>query len=135
MKIAIITDDGKTISRHFGRATHYLVVTIEDGRETSREMREKLGHGQFSVAGHEEHHGEHHGEQHGFDESSHGKHAQMAGTISDCQTVICGGMGMGAYESMRRLNIQPVVTDLTDIGQVIQAYIAGKLVDHTELLH
>jgi predicted Fe-Mo cluster-binding NifX family protein len=131
MKVAIITDDGKTISRHFGRATHYLVVTIEDGKETNREMREKMGHQQFSAMGHEEHHGE----QHGFDESSHGKHIQMAGTISDCQAVICGGMGMGAYESMRRLNIQPVVTDLTDIGQVIQAYIAGKLVDHTELLH
>jgi predicted Fe-Mo cluster-binding NifX family protein len=49
--------------------------------------------------------------------------------------VICGGMGMGAYESMRRLNIQPVVTDITDIEQAIRAYIDGKLVDHTELLH
>jgi predicted Fe-Mo cluster-binding NifX family protein len=131
MKIAIITDDGKTISRHFGRATHYLVVTIDEGMETNREMREKLGHGQFSAAGPEEHHGEHHG----FDVSSYGKHTQMAGAISDCQVVICGGMGTGAYESMRRLNIQPVVTDLTDIGQVIQAYIDGKLIDHTELLH
>jgi predicted Fe-Mo cluster-binding NifX family protein len=98
---------------------------------TNREMREKLGHGQFSAVGQEEHHGE----QHGFDEASHGKHSQMAGAISDCQVVICGGMGMGAYESMRRLNIQPLVTDLSDINQAIQAYIDGKLVDHTELLH
>jgi predicted Fe-Mo cluster-binding NifX family protein len=131
MKAAIITDDGKTISQHFGRATHYLVVTIDDGKETNREMREKLGHGQFSAVGHEEHHGEHHG----FDEAAHGKHSQMAGAITDCQVVICGGMGMGAYESMRRLNIQPVVTDITDIEQAIQAYIDGKLVDHIELLH
>ncbi len=131
MKLAIITDDGKSISQHFGRATHYLVITIEEGKEINREMREKLGHSQFSAVGPEEHHGE----RHGFDESSHGKHAQMAGSISDCQAVICGGMGMGAYESMRRLNIQPLVTDLSDIDQAIQAYIDGKLVDHTELLH
>jgi len=42
---------------------------------------------------------------------------------------------MGAYESMRRLNIQPVVTDLGDINEAVQAYIDGKLVDHTEKLH
>ena len=44
-------------------------------------------------------------------------------------------MGAGAYESMRRLNIQPVVTDLRDIEAAAQAFIDGKLLDHTELLH
>jgi predicted Fe-Mo cluster-binding NifX family protein len=34
MKIAAITDDGRTISQHFGRASHYMVVTIEDGKIT-----------------------------------------------------------------------------------------------------
>jgi len=31
MKIAVITDDGKTISQHFGRSPYYLVLTIEEG--------------------------------------------------------------------------------------------------------
>jgi predicted Fe-Mo cluster-binding NifX family protein len=44
-------------------------------------------------------------------------------------------MGMGAYESMKRLNITPVVTDITDIEAALQAYLEGKLTDHTELLH
>jgi predicted Fe-Mo cluster-binding NifX family protein len=131
MKIALITDDGKTISQHFGRAPYYLVVTIDEGKVITREMREKMGHNQFSDHGHEEGHGEHHG----INGESHGKHAMMADTISDCQVVICGGMGMGAYESMRRLNIQPVVTDMSDIDKVIQAYIDGTLEDHTERLH
>jgi predicted Fe-Mo cluster-binding NifX family protein len=131
MKIALITEDGKTISQHFGRAPYYLVVTIDEGKVIDRETREKMGHNQFSGHGHEEGHGEHHG----LDNGSHGKHAQMADAISDCQVVICGGMGMGAYESMRRLNIQPVVTDMSDIAQAIQAYIDGVLVDHTERLH
>ena len=44
-------------------------------------------------------------------------------------------MGYGAYESMRRLNIQPIVTDLGDIDAAVQAYIGGTLVDHPEKLH
>jgi len=131
MKIAVITDDGKSISQHFGRAPYYMVYTIEEGKIKNREMRNKMGHNQFSSAGH----AEHHHEQHGLDEASHNKHAQMAGSIEDCQVLICGGMGMGAYESMRRLNIQPIVTDLGDSETAVQAYIDGKLLDHTEKLH
>jgi transcriptional regulator with XRE-family HTH domain/predicted Fe-Mo cluster-binding NifX family protein len=132
MKIAVITDDGKSISQHFGRAPYYLVLTIEEGKVVSREMRDKMGHNQFSGQPHTE---EPHGAGHGMDSASHNKHASMAETIADCKALLCGGMGMGAYESMRRLNIQPVVTELLDIDTAAQAFIDGKLVDHTELLH
>ncbi|NMB90087.1 MAG: dinitrogenase iron-molybdenum cofactor biosynthesis protein [Chloroflexi bacterium] len=132
MKIAVITDDGKTISRHFGRAPYYQVLTIEEGKVVQRELRDKLGHNQFGAEDHGE---EHHTAGHGMDAGSHSKHTRMAEAIADCKAVICGGMGMGAYESMRRLNIQPVVTDLSDIDAAAQAFIDGKLIDHTELLH
>jgi predicted Fe-Mo cluster-binding NifX family protein len=59
----------------------------------------------------------------------------MAETISDCKVVLCGGMGMGAYDSMRRLEITPIVTDLKDIDEAVKLYLEGKLVDHPELLH
>jgi transcriptional regulator with XRE-family HTH domain/predicted Fe-Mo cluster-binding NifX family protein/quercetin dioxygenase-like cupin family protein len=132
MKIAVITDDGKTISQHFGRAPYYLVLTIEEGKIVSREMRDKMGHNQFSSQPHVE---ETHAAGHGSDSASHNKHVSMAEAIADCKALLCGGMGMGAYESMRRLNIQPVVTELRDIEAAAQAFIDGKLVDHTELLH
>ena len=133
MKIALITDDGKSISQHFGRAPYYLVVTLEDGKEVNRELRPKLGHNQFQ---HTEEHAEHaHGQEHGQDEASHQKHSSMAEAIQDCSALICGGMGYGAYESMRRLNIQPLVTDLRDIEEAIRAYAAGQLSDHPEKLH
>jgi predicted Fe-Mo cluster-binding NifX family protein len=132
MKIAAITDDGKTISQHFGRAPYYMVLTIEDGKITNREQRDKLGHNHFSSQPHEEHN---HGAAHGNDPATHSKHASMAEAIADCEALLCGGMGMGAYESMRQLNIKPVVTDLSDIDAAVQAYIDGKLIDHTELLH
>lgn len=138
MKIAVITEDGKTISQHFGRAPYYMVLTIEEGKITQREMRNKLGHNQFAgqehhAAGH--HEDEHHAAGHGLDSASHDKHASMAEAIADCKAILCGGMGMGAYESMRRLNIKPVVTDLVNIEEAAQAFIDGKLIDHTELLH
>ena len=132
MKIAAITDDGKTISQHFGRAPYYLVLTIEEGKIVNREMRNKMGHNQFSDQAHSE---ESHGVGHGTDSASHDKHVSMAEAIADCKALLCGGMGMGAYESMRRLNIQPVVTDLRDIEVAAQAFIDGKLIDHKELLH
>jgi len=133
MKIAAITDDGKTISQHFGRAPYYLVLTIEEGKIVNREMRDKMGHNQFGAESHVEEVS--HGAGHGMDSASHDKHVSMADVISDCKALLCGGMGMGAYESMRRLNIQPVVTDLRDIEIAAQAFIDGKLIDHTELLH
>ena len=148
MKIAVITDDGNTISQHFGRALFYQVLTIEEGKVISREQRAKPGHGHFAAAhthdeAHhsgdhhdEDHHAEgHHGAAHGHDGASHQKHVSMAEVISDCEAVLCGGMGMGAYQSMLSLKIQPIVTDLHDINQAVQAYIEGKLIDHTERLH
>ena len=132
MKIALITDDGKTISQHFGRAQYYLVAIIEDGQVVQREMRPKLGHNHFANQEHAEHA---HNERHGFDPASHNRHSGMAQAIADCQVVVCGGMGAGAYESMRILKIQPIVTDLRTIDEAIQAYLADQLIDHTEKLH
>ncbi len=109
-----------------------MVLTIEEGKVVHREMRNKLGHNHFSAQSHVE---EPHGADHGMDAASHNKHVSMAEAIADCKALLCGGMGMGAYESLRRLNIQPLVTTLKDIDEAAQAFIDGKLIDHTELLH
>jgi predicted Fe-Mo cluster-binding NifX family protein len=132
MKVACITDDGKTISAHFGRARHYAVLTVEDGRIVARELRDKLGHGQFAP---QEEHGHDHGAAHGTDPASHDRHVRMAEGISDCEAVLCGGMGRGAYLSMQRLGVSPVVTAETDIDRAVLAYAAGTLADHPEMLH
>ncbi|MEZ4519318.1 MAG: NifB/NifX family molybdenum-iron cluster-binding protein [Chloroflexota bacterium] len=39
-KIAFPTDDGQTISRHFGRAARFLVLTVEDGQVVVRESHQ-----------------------------------------------------------------------------------------------
>jgi predicted Fe-Mo cluster-binding NifX family protein len=134
MKIAAITDDGKTISLHFGRAPYYMVLTVEDSQIASREMRPKLGHNQFANQPNEaEHPG--HGPGHGLDPAAHDKHLQMSDAIADCEALLCRGMGMGAYQSMQARGIRPVVTNIAEIDEAVLAYAAGNIVDHTEKLH
>ncbi len=135
MKIAVVTDNGQTISRHFGRALHYLVVTVDKGTAVNRERRDKAGHAQFAGQVHEH---EHHGEGalgHGFDSESRQRHGRMASTITDCSVLLAGGMGAGAYESLKQAGITPVITDIEKIDEAIAAYLAGNLTDHTERLH
>ncbi len=132
MKIAAITDDGQTISQHFGRAQYYLVTTVENGQIVNRELREKLGHAHFTNQPHPK---ERPGQPHGMDTASHNKHLQMAEAIADCEALLCRGMGMGAYESMRALGIRPVVTDIAIIEEAVKAYIEGNIVDQVERLH
>jgi predicted Fe-Mo cluster-binding NifX family protein len=132
MKIAAITDDGKTISQHFGRANYYLVATVEDGQIVNREMRDKLSHTHFANEPHTE---TGHGQGHGYGPEEENRHARMAGSISDCQALLCRGMGMGAYQSMQSYGIKPIVTEIADIEEAFKAYLAGSIVDHTERLH
>lgn len=132
MKIAAITDDGTTISQHFGRAAYYLVVTVENNQIIDRELRHKLGHTHF-VDQHQE--PEQPGQPHGMDAVSHNKHLQMAEAIDDCEALLCRGMGMGAYESMKTRGIRPVVTDIAAIDEAVMAYVQGTLVDRVERLH
>ncbi len=132
MKIAAITEDGTTISQHFGRAPLYVVVTVEEGRVVNKETRDKTGHHTFAANQHPE---TAPGERHGYDAGAQTRHASMAETISDCQVLLAGGMGWGAYESMRSYNIEPVVTDVENIDEAIELYSTGKLENLMERLH
>jgi len=132
MKIAAITDDGQTISQHFGRAPYYLVATVENKQIVKRELRNKLGHAQFGNQPHPE---EQPGQPHGMDSASHNKHLQMAESIADCEALLCRGMGTGAYESMKAVGIRPVVTDIVTIDEAVMAYVQGNIVDQVERLH
>ncbi|MFM8319402.1 MAG: NifB/NifX family molybdenum-iron cluster-binding protein [Chloroflexota bacterium] len=131
MKIAAITDDGKTISQHFGRAKYYLVAKIEQGKVVDHEMRPKLGHAQLA----DQPHVDLPGQPHGMDPAAHDRHLRMAEAIADCEVLLCRGMGMGAYQSMLAAGIRPVVTDISSIEQALQACVTGQIVDHPERLH
>jgi predicted Fe-Mo cluster-binding NifX family protein len=132
MKIAVITDDGQTISQHFGRAQYYLVATVENGQVINHELRDKLGHAHFANKPHDP---EIPGQPHGFSPASQDRHTQMAQAITDCEVLLCRGMGMGAYESMKTYGIRPIITDIAVIDEAIKAFIEGHIEDHIDRLH
>jgi len=135
IKIAAVTDDGQTISPHFGRATKYVVVTIEDGLVVERVTRDKAGHREFHD--HDSHHHQHHDDERGrgFGKHSSEKHRIMFETIMDCDYVLARGMGRGAYQGLEQWKIQPIITDIPDIDSAVQAVINGSIEDHVEKLH
>ena len=132
MKIAAVSDDGMTISQHFGRAQYYIVLTIQNNQIVAREKREKMGHTHFANEPHAEGNDP---RGHGYDAASQSRHTRMASAIADCEALLARGMGAGAYDSMRAANIRPIVTDIAKIDDAVNAYLAGTLVDHVERLH
>jgi len=132
MKIAAVSDDGLNISQHFGRAPYYVVLTVENGVIVNKEQRSKTGHHTFAA---DEPHKMAPGERHGFDAGSQSRHASMAETISDCQVLLAGGMGWGAYESLKSYNIESIVTDVENIYKAVELYLKGKLPNLTDRLH
>lgn len=136
MKIAVATDSGSTISRHFGRAPYYLVFTIEAGQIVGKEQRAKPGHQQFAQEQHDDliHEGGQE-EGHGLGAHSVDKHSPMIEPIRDCDAVIVGGMGTGSYRALEQANIQPFITELADAEAAARAYSDGTLVNHPEWLH
>lgn len=132
MKIAAITDDGKTISRHFGRARYYLVCTAEGGRITGQELREKAGHHSFAPHQASEHHAS---GPHGFDAASRNRHGQMLSVIADCEAVLAGGMGFGMQRNLEEVGIRPLLTDLEDIEEAVRAFLEGRLAVRPDLAH
>lgn len=121
MKIAAVTDDGVTISPHFGRARFYVVATFDNGVIAGKETRPKVGHHTFAV-GSDHESGEHHSEA-----AQEARHVGMLDAISDCQVLLARGMGQGAFESFRRRGIQPFVTDIVGIEEAVNLYASGEL--------
>lgn len=119
MKIGIVTDDGTTVSSHFGLARHYLVVEAEDGVVKGRELRQKP-----------------------FNQAVPGvaRHLGMGGPhllsgAGDCEALVARGMGRPMYENIRRAGSKPYLTKMARIDDVVRAYLAGHLDDHPDVLH
>jgi predicted Fe-Mo cluster-binding NifX family protein len=156
MKIAAVTNNGSTISAHFGRAKQYVVLTIEDGTVVHREIRDKNAcnhsHGQQHHAdGHEHEHHEH-GHHHHHDAQAHNvamvdagstpqpaapvdNHTHAAQVIADCEIVLSRGMGRGMYHNLQKAGVRPVLTKIGDIDTAVAAYLEGSLQEYPELAH
>lgn len=129
MKIAVATEDGKTISAHFGRSPFFAIYEIADGKVINKEMRRNTFTGHFRGEGA---HGDGHHDHSKGDEHAH---KTVAEGLQDCQTVISHGMGRRAWEDLRSRGIEMIVTDETEVERALNLYLAGELKDRTEKLH
>ena len=130
MKIAVATEQGKTISDHFGRSPLFAIFEVENGNIISRSMRRNTFTGHFR--------GHHEGHQHR--EHYHGAgdphdHDSAAEGLSDCNVVISHGMGRRAWEDLRARGIEMIVTDEREVKKAVEMYLAGILRDNVEKLH
>ena len=124
MKIAVVTDDGETISAHFGQAALCAVFTVEDGQIANRELREKPHH-----AAHE------HGHDHNHNHQGGGLFRKFLPLIADCQVLISRGMGQRAFDNLRQAGIEAVMTDIRDVETAVQAYLDGSITSNPKRVH
>ena len=59
----------------------------------------------------------------------------MVDPITDCQVLLAGGMGWGAYESLNNRGINAVITDVSNIDEAVKLYLEDKLPNLIQKLH
>ena len=132
MKIAIVTDDGKRVSAHFGQATHVLVITAEDSKEIAREMRDKPHHSAHDH-GHDHNHDHDHGHDHHHGQGSFFQ--QVMAVVSDCNVLIARGMGQPAFDKLQQSTIRPILTNEGDVETAVSAALTDELTHNPVRVH
>jgi predicted Fe-Mo cluster-binding NifX family protein len=137
MKIAVVTDDEKTISAHFGRANKYVVFSIENGEITDREVREKTGQCQCTAEDQTKphHHDDKEAGGRGMGKHAEERHKHMFANIKDCDVLLARGMGRGAQLGLEQTGLKPILTDISDIEMAVKAVIDGTIVDQPDRVH
>jgi predicted Fe-Mo cluster-binding NifX family protein len=115
MKIAIASDDKKTISHHFGRALGFAVFNIQNGKVIDRDYRENIGKNS--------------GECGSCD------HPAMIKNVKDCEIVISYGMGQRIYDDLVNSNITPIVTEEITVEGALNQFLKKQLANRIDKLH
>lgn len=126
--IAFVTDDGATISAHFGRALYYEILLLDGGKVVGRRRVEKAGHHTWGGGHHEE-------DGHGHGHHQDHKHAAMTAPLAGVSVLVARGMGMGAQQHLLGSGIRPILTDVQTIDAAVEHYLAGTLADNPRRLH
>ncbi len=117
MKIAVASEDGLSISRHFGRSRCFMVFDVQGADFTGPAVRDNTftAHAQGECR-----EGEPHAHHHG--------HGAIVEALRDCEAVLCYGMGWRAAEELKQNGIQALVVrgDLSP-EQAVREFLAGNL--------
>jgi predicted Fe-Mo cluster-binding NifX family protein len=130
-----VTDDGVTVSQHFGRACYYAVLTMAEQGVVGREMIDR-GDTLLAVDEHEPRQGLAGTiDCHGTGTAAAARHQRMVQPIQGCKALLARGMSWSARECLSSAGIRPILTDIASLDEAVQAYRDGTILDHVELLH
>lgn len=118
MKIAVASDDGLSISTHFGRSAGFVIFVAENGEIVKSGYRSNTsGHHQEGECNHEQ--------GHSHDQHSH---AGFLYILDGCDVVICRGMGRRATVDLKANGITVAITsEPVDVTTAAKLYVQGKL--------
>lgn len=136
MKIAVVTNDEKTISAHLGRAAKYVIFSVENGEIADRDVREKVAHRQFAEK--DQTASYRHGEDakgRGLGKHAKERHKRMFANIMDCDIILARGMGKGAQLGLQQVGLKPILTEISEIDAAVKAVIDGTIVDQPDRVH
>lgn len=131
MRLAIASDDDRSVAQHFGRCFGFTVVNLDaDGIRERQWMPQRATHHVLqSTAGHGHEHA--HGDQHGHEHGHGGRHshAGIVSLLQGCDLVVGGGMGRRIRDDLASAGIRTVITDISDVDDVIEAVRQDRLVN------
>lgn len=108
MRIAIATADKVSVCDHLAHSSAFLILDVEDGRVTSRTVRERQT-------------------------DACGNHGSFVDLLKGCNAVVCGGIGQGAADALVAHGIEPVVAAGShSVEDAVSGYLAGTLATTTE---
>lgn len=116
MKIAVASDDGLSISTHFGRSAGFVIFVAEGSEIVKCDYRSNsAGHRHEGECNHEHDHGQH-------------SHAGFLAALNDCEVIICRGMGRRAIIDLKANGIAVAITsEPIDVAAAAKRYVQGKL--------
>jgi predicted Fe-Mo cluster-binding NifX family protein len=124
MRIAVASDDGVSISGHFGRCAGFVIFEIADQKAIRVEQRQNSG-GHHGSQGDCTHPGHEH--EHDRGHANHG-HESFLMALQDCQAIICRGMGRRAIADLTARGIRPaIVTEDMPAHEAAEQYARGSL--------
>jgi predicted Fe-Mo cluster-binding NifX family protein len=109
MKIAVGTDDGKTIRKgHFGSSRYYRIVEILNGEIASKELRRNSYVEAENATRH------------------HGQSRQILDLLKDCSLFIAGSMGKNPPLKLRLSTLTVLLLYLKQLISQFQSICRGK---------
>ena len=104
MKIAVASQNRKTVTGHAGKCRKFWIYQIAGKQVTSRDLLE------LPI-------------EQSFHESDHGQPHPLDGV----NVLICGGMGQGLQQRLKQKGILGIATSETDLERAVASWLDGTL--------